>query len=216
MLGEGSWAPGLADRLAAAGFSTREAHGDAPIAAIVAAGREEGAAAQVARLVRALPGEVPVLVQCSDQLLADVLRSEDQPQRIIGFDGLFAGASKVLALVGLGDREHPARHQAERLARSVGAEPVWIGDGAGLVLPRILSMLANEAVFALEEGTSNEATIDLAMALGANYPIGPLAWMRQIGPGKVLRVLEHLRTVFAEERYRIAPLLRRWARGSDA
>jgi len=72
-------------------------------------------------------------------------------------------------------------------------------------------MLANEAAFALGEGTAEEATIDLAMKLGANYPIGPLEWLRRVGPAKVLRVLEHLGAVFAEERYRVAPLLRRWA-----
>jgi 3-hydroxybutyryl-CoA dehydrogenase len=74
-----------------------------------------------------------------------------------------------------------------------------------------MSMLANEAAFALAEGTADEDTIDLAMRLGANYPVGPLSWLRQVGAEKVLRVLEHLRAVFAEERYRVAPLLRRWA-----
>jgi 3-hydroxybutyryl-CoA dehydrogenase len=49
------------------------------------------------------------------------------------------------------------------------------------------------------------------MKLGANYPIGPLEWLHRVGPSKVLRVLEHLRTTFAEERYRVAPILRRWA-----
>ena len=79
-------------------------------------------------------------------------------------------------------------------------------------------MLANEAAFALGEGTADETTIDLAMKLGANYPVGPLEWMHRIGPDKVLRVLEHLRAVFAEERYRVAPLLRRWAQtaGKDS
>lgn len=216
VLSEGSWAPGLADRLAAAGFSTREAHGDAPIAAVVVAGREEGAGDQVGRMDRALPRDVPILVQCGDQMLSDVLRGTEGPRRIFGFDGLFSAAGRALALVAPQDPAPAARLGADRLVRSLGAEPIWIGDGAGLVLPRILSMLANEAVFALEEGTSDEATIDLAMGLGANYPIGPLAWMRRVGAAKVLRVLEHLRTTFAEERYRIAPLIRRWSRGNDA
>jgi len=97
---------------------------------------------------------------------------------------------------------------------SLGLRSEWIADGAGLVLPRLLSMLANEAAFALGEATADEETIDLAMKLGANYPMGPLEWMHRIGPAKVLRVLEHLRTVFAEERYRVAPLLRRWAQAA--
>jgi 3-hydroxybutyryl-CoA dehydrogenase len=102
----------------------------------------------------------------------------------------------------------------ETLMASLGLRTEWIGDGAALVLPRILSMLANEAAFALGEGTAEEETIDRAMKLGANYPFGPLEWLRQVGPHKVLRILEHLRLVFAEERYRVAPLLRRWAQAA--
>jgi 3-hydroxybutyryl-CoA dehydrogenase len=104
-----------------------------------------------------------------------------------------------------------ARERSERLMMSLGLHGEWVGDGAGLVLPRLMAMLANEAAFALGEATADEATIDLAMKLGANYPFGPLEWLRRIGPAKVLRVLEHLRTEFAEERYRVAPLLRRLA-----
>jgi 3-hydroxybutyryl-CoA dehydrogenase len=113
--------------------------------------------------------------------------------------------------VAIGEADPTARDRADRLMASLGLRNEWIADGAGLVLPRIMAMLSNEAAFALAEGTADEATIDLAMRLGANYPVGPLDWLRHCGPVKVLRVLEHLRTVFAEERYRVAPLLRRWA-----
>jgi len=131
--------------------------------------------------------------------------------RIFGLDGLFAAQGRVLTLVAPPNPTDAARAKAEVFLSSIGLRAEWIGDGAGLVLPRIMSMLANEAAFALAEGTADESTIDLAMKLGANYPIGPLAWLRQVGAPKVLRVLEHLRAVFAEERYRVAPLLRRWA-----
>jgi 3-hydroxybutyryl-CoA dehydrogenase len=211
VLSEGTWAPGLAERAAAAGFATREAHGDPPRAAFVVAGREEGAEAIVARLDRALPADVPLLVQTSDQTLADVVVRAQHHERVFGFDGLFAASGPVLSLVGRAEALHPARRRLEEVLAALGARPIWIGDGAGMVLPRLQAMLANEAMFALEEGTADESTIDLAMHLGANYPIGPLTWLRRVGPRKVLRVLEHLRTVFADERYRVAPLLRRWA-----
>src|SRR3972149_7893936 len=42
IVSEGSWAPGLAERLAAAGYALREAHGETPLAGIVAAGRGGG------------------------------------------------------------------------------------------------------------------------------------------------------------------------------
>lgn len=54
--------------------------------------------------------------------------------------------------------------------------------------------------------------VDQAMKLGVNYPIGPIAWAKQRGYANVLSVLDHLYSEFHEERYRAAPLLRRWER----
>ena len=211
LVSEGSWAPGLAERLGGAGYSLREAHGEIPVAGFVIAGREEEARSILERLDRGLSPETPIFCQVCDQTLAEATGSVPGRGRIFGFDGLFAAQGKALSLVSPTDAFETARANAETLISGLGLRAEWIGDGAGLVLPRVMSMLANEAAFALAEGTADEGTIDLAMRLGANYPVGPLAWLRQVGAQKVLRVLEHLRAVFAEERYRVAPLLRRWA-----
>lgn len=211
IVSEGSWAPRLAERIALAGYALREAHGEIPVAGVVAAGREEGSRSILERLDRGLSPDVPILCQTSDQTLADAAAGLPGARRVFGFDGLCAADGRAVTLVTPPACDPAAQAGAERLLASLGLRAEWIGDGAGMVLPRLLSMLANEAAFALGEGTSDEATIDLAMKLGANYPFGPLEWLRRIGPARVLRVLEHLRTVFAEERYRVAPLLRRWA-----
>jgi 3-hydroxybutyryl-CoA dehydrogenase len=211
ILSEGSWAPGLAERVAAAGYALHEGHGDTPLAGIVAAGREEGSRAILERLDRGLASEVPILCQVCDQTLAEAAARLPGRRRVFGFDGLFAATGRAVTLVAEADCDPAARDHANLLLASLGLRSEWIADGAGLVLPRVMAMLANEAAFALGEGTADEATIDLAMKLGANYPVGPLEWLRRAGPAKVLRVLEHLRTVFAEERYRVAPLLRRRA-----
>jgi 3-hydroxyacyl-CoA dehydrogenase len=73
-------------------------------------------------------------------------------------------------------------------------------------------MLVNEAAFTVGDGVAEAATVDRAMQLGANYPHGPLAWGQRLGWDKVVRSLDHLRAEYGEERYRVAPLLRRWAR----
>jgi 3-hydroxybutyryl-CoA dehydrogenase len=94
----------------------------------------------------------------------------------------------------------------------LGRLPHWVEDSPALILPRIVCMLANEAAFAVGEGVAEADTVDLAMRLGTNYPRGPLEWARQLGYGRVVAVLDHLRAEYGEERYRTAPLLRRWAR----
>jgi 3-hydroxybutyryl-CoA dehydrogenase len=73
-------------------------------------------------------------------------------------------------------------------------------------------MLANEAAFAVMDGVAEPEKIDLAMRLGVNYPKGPLSWAKEIGYAQIVVVLDHLFAEYHEERYRAAPLLRRWAR----
>lgn len=85
-----------------------------------------------------------------------------------------------------------------------------------MILPRVIALLANEAAFACAEGVADADTIDLAMRLGTNYPHGPLEWGRALGWGRILSVLDHLRQEFGEDRYRAAPIVRRWAREESA
>jgi 3-hydroxybutyryl-CoA dehydrogenase len=73
-------------------------------------------------------------------------------------------------------------------------------------------MLINEAAFAVGEGSADQATIDMAMKLGANYPKGPFEWAVNLGYDKIVIMLDHLRREYGEDRYRAAPLLRRWSR----
>lgn len=46
----------------------------------------------------------------------------------------------------------------------------------GFHYPRVISMIINEAFFALEENLALKKDIDLAMKFGVNYPIGPIEW----------------------------------------
>ncbi|MEB3286473.1 MAG: 3-hydroxyacyl-CoA dehydrogenase family protein [Vampirovibrionales bacterium] len=77
----------------------------------------------------------------------------------------------------------------------------------GLVLGRIVSMLVNEACFALMENVATADAIDTAMTLGTNYPMGPLAWADKAGLDVILAILNHLFAVYKEPRYRPARLL---------
>jgi 3-hydroxybutyryl-CoA dehydrogenase len=53
------------------------------------------------------------------------------------------------------------------------------------------------------------------MRLGVSYPKGPLSWAQDIGYAQIVAVLDHLYVEFGEDRYRTAPLLRRWARHDE-
>lgn len=91
------------------------------------------------------------------------------------------------------------------------------GEAPGLVLGRIVCQLVNEACFAAGEGVGSAADLDTALRLGFNHPRGPFEWGREIGPANVLATLDALSADIGADRYRAAPLLRRWAAvGGDA
>jgi 3-hydroxybutyryl-CoA dehydrogenase len=104
--------------------------------------------------------------------------------------------------------------QAQEFFMQLGKEVAVVQDRVGMVMPRILCMLINEASFAVMDGIATPNDIDTAMKLGTNYPFGPIEWADRIGMPQVLAVLEAIHRDLGEERYRIAPLLRQLATGT--
>ena len=105
--------------------------------------------------------------------------------------------------------------RAKGFAAMLGKEAAIVRDSIGLVMPRILCMLANEAYFAMMEGVASGDDIDTAMKLGTNYPHGPVEWTGKIGIKQIHAVLSALHGHFGEDRYRIAPLLQQVAFGNS-
>jgi 3-hydroxybutyryl-CoA dehydrogenase len=212
----GSWAPGFSETCRLAGYSMQNGNAyianPTPTIAAITAGRLEGLKRYVVEMERTLAPEVPLLCQCADVTLTEIATWVEHPERLVGFDGLFFANGGLATLVPSPILHPQCRIRVDQFFRSLGRLPIWITDGPGLVLPRLVAMLANEAAFSLLDGIANADTIDLAMRLGGNYPHGPLAWAKLIGYTQIVAVLDHLFSEYHEERYRACILLRRWAR----
>ena len=102
-----------------------------------------------------------------------------------------------------------AAARAERFFNALGKHVEWVGDAPGLVLGRIVCQIVNESAFALGEGVGSARDIDTGMVLGLAHPRGPFAWAKEIGLDHLRAVLEGLWSEYREERYRMAPALRR-------
>jgi len=136
--------------------------------------------------------------------------------RVVGFGALPpVQKGQVVELAATPWTEAAAMDQAAGFFRGAGLEPIVVPDGPGLVFPRILCMIINEAAFALMEGVASAEDIDTAMKLGTNYPLGPLEWADRIGLDQVLAVLEGLQAEYGDDRYRPAPLLRQLVRAGQ-
>jgi 3-hydroxybutyryl-CoA dehydrogenase len=95
------------------------------------------------------------------------------------------------------------------LVGAIGCHGELVGDAPGLVLGRIVAQLINEAAFLIGEGNGTPEDVDAGLELGLSHPRGPVAWSRMIGLPHVVAVLDALHHELGEERYRVAPLLRR-------
>ncbi len=87
----------------------------------------------------------------------------------------------------------------------MGLETSLISDIPGLIAPRILSTLINEAAYTLAEGIASAEDIDTAMKLGTNYPKGPVEWAKQIGFAEIEKVLSQM--AFTHPHYAPHPML---------
>lgn len=112
--------------------------------------------------------------------------------------------------------EDIAGNALKLLASLVPGNVERVEDRIGLVTARILSMIVNEAAFALMEGVAGARDIDTAMKLGTNYPEGPLAWADRIGSDVIVGILQALFEEYGEERYRPCVLLKQYARAGKA
>ncbi|MHB1842611.1 MAG: 3-hydroxyacyl-CoA dehydrogenase family protein, partial [Sulfobacillus sp.] len=89
---------------------------------------------------------------------------------------------------------------------------VEVEEGPGLVRPRLVATLINEAAHLFGERLAAAEEIDRAMVLGMNHPRGPLAWADEIGLDVVERLLLALSQAYGAEIYRPAPALVRLVR----
>jgi 3-hydroxybutyryl-CoA dehydrogenase len=98
--------------------------------------------------------------------------------------------------------------ELDKLMKTFGIDYLTVEDRVGMVKPRIIFMIINEACYTLQEGTASIEDIDLAMKLGTNYPFGPFEWCDKIGISDVFETLTALYEDTKDERYKICPLLK--------
>jgi len=127
--------------------------------------------------------------------------------RIFGFNGMPTLFNREILEVSVRKPEDDAllRSLCEQLKTSFQV----VEDRVGLVTPRIVCMIINEAYYAAQEGTATREDIDLAMKLGTHYPYGPFEWAQRIGIKHVYELLEALYDDTRDERYKICPLLKK-------
>lgn len=95
----------------------------------------------------------------------------------------------------------------EALALALGKTVSVAEDFPAFIVNRILMPMINEAIYTLYEGVGSVHSIDTALKLGANHPMGPLQLADFIGLDTCLAVMHVLYDGLADSKYRPCPLL---------
>lgn len=125
---------------------------------------------------------------------------------LTGINDLPTFINRSLAEVSLLDKTDEAILQ--QTMQKLGWDYKLVEDRVGMVTPRIIMMIINEACYTLQEGTASMQDIDTSMKLGTNYPFGPFEWADKIGIKHVYETLKAVYDDTHDERYKICPLLK--------
>ncbi|HEY0926265.1 3-hydroxybutyryl-CoA dehydrogenase [Brevundimonas sp.] len=132
----------------------------------------------------------------------------DRPERFIGLH--FMKPAPVMKLVEIirGIATSAETYEvAVAFAESLGKTTTNAEDFPAFIVNRILVPMVNEAIYTLYEGVGNVASIDKALKLGANHPMGPLELADFMGLDVVLAIMNVLYDGLADSKYRPCPLL---------
>ena len=135
----------------------------------------------------------------------------DRPEKFMGFH--FMNPVPVMQLVELirGIATDEATYQAcKTVVDRLGKTAASAEDFPAFIVNRILMPMINEAVYTLYEGVGSVDSIDKAMKLGTNHPMGPLELADFIGLDTCLAIMNVLHDGLADTKYRPCPLLTKY------
>ena len=164
--------------------------------------------AVLAQLIQHVPADALIATNTSSISITRLAAGTDRPQRFIGMHFMNpVPAMKLVELIrGIATEEETFRAIREVTER-LGKTAVTAEDFPAFIVNRILLPMINEAVYTLYEGVGNVESIDTAMKLGANHPMGPLELADFIGLDTCLAVMQVLYEGLADSKYRPCPLL---------
>ncbi|PIE07090.1 MAG: 3-hydroxybutyryl-CoA dehydrogenase [Rhodobacterales bacterium] len=135
----------------------------------------------------------------------------DRPEKFMGFH--FMNPVPVMKLVELirGIATNQATYDAcLGVVEKLGKTAAPAEDFPAFIVNRILIPMINEAVYTLYEGVGSVRSIDQAMKLGANHPMGPFELADFIGLDTCLAIMNVLFDGLADTKYRPCPLLTKY------
>ncbi len=176
---------------------------------VEAATEDEGIKRKIFKeLVENVKDDAIIASNTSSISITRLAAATDRPERFIGMHFMNPVPAMKLVEVIRGIATAEDTYQSiKSLCEKLGKTAVTAEDFPAFIVNRILLPMINEAVYTLYEGVGTVESIDTAMKLGANHPMGPLELADFIGLDTCLSVMQVLYDGLADSKYRPCPLL---------
>ena len=161
-----------------------------------------------AGLCEVVPERTILATNTSSISVTRLASTTDRPERFIGLHFMNPVPLMKLMEIIRGLATDDETYQAAiGFAERLGKTTTNAEDYPAFIVNRVLVPMINEAVYALYEGVGTVESIDTAMKLGANHPMGPLELADFIGLDTCLSIMQVLHDGLADTKYRPCPLL---------
>ena len=160
------------------------------------------------KLGKLCPKNVVLSSNTSSLSINDLSRVTESPERVIGLH--FFNPAHVMRLVEVVPCDETSSETVQKaftFVHNLGKEPVIVKDSPGFLVNRVLFTMINEALYCLMDGLADAGTIDKAMELGANLPMGPLKLVDYIGVDVCLNILRNIYMKTGNSKYLPCPIL---------
>ena len=160
------------------------------------------------QLCEVVPDHAILATNTSSISVTRLASTTDRPEQFIGLH--FMNPVPVMKLMEIirGLATDQATYDAAiEFANTLGKTTTNAEDYPAFIVNRVLIPMINEAIYALYEGVGTVTSIDTAMKLGANHPMGPLTLADFIGLDTCLSIMQVLHDGLADTKYRPCPLL---------
>ena len=161
-----------------------------------------------AELCPVLKPEALLASNTSSISITRLAATTDRPEQFMGIHFMNpVPRMKLVELVRGIATDESTFNAAKTYAIALGKTITTSEDFPAFIVNRVLLPMINEAIYTLYEGVGTVESIDTALKLGANHPMGPLELADFIGLDTCLAIMQVLHEGLSDSKYRPCPLL---------
>lgn len=116
-------------------------------------------------------------------------------------------AMKLVEVVTTNSTPNQIQDDVFNIVKQLGKTPIEVKNSPGFIVNRLLMVYINEAINLYKDNIADIKSIDEAMKLGANHPMGPLELADLIGLDVVLNILNEIYKNTNDEKFKANEIL---------